>query len=114
VTLNSQFRPGAEELYSLIAACMQADPDARPTADEVVSKCEMLCYSVAPREFGTVQSVRNAYWGFIDADHGKSVFYHVQSIFGGGRLKAGERVWFARHRGSPNDRAFPVVRVLAA
>ena len=74
VTLNSQFKPGAEDLYSLIATCMQADPDARPTADEVVSKCEMLCYSVAPREFGTVQSVRNAYWGFIDADHGKTSF----------------------------------------
>jgi serine/threonine-protein kinase len=114
VSFNSQFKPGAEELYSLLSGCMQADPHDRPGADEVVRKCEELCYSIEPREFGTVQRANNAYWGFIEADHGKSVFYHVQSIYGGGRLSVGDRVWFARHRGSPSDRAFPVVRVMAA
>lgn len=108
---NPQFRPASEELYQIILSCMKADPKERPTADQLVSRCELLCYPTNSREFGTVASVNNAYWGFISADHGRDVFYHINSIFGGGRLAVGDRIWFGRHAGSPNDRAFPVMRV---
>lgn len=85
VTANSQFRPTAGEIYELILECMKADPTARPTADELVLRCESLCYPTTAREFGTVSEVKTRTWGFIRPDAGKSVFYHLDSLYGGGR-----------------------------
>lgn len=111
VTSNLQFKPSGDELYALIQKCMQIDPAKRPTADDLVTECEQLCYPITAREFGTVTSVNNRYWGFITPDSGKSVFYHVESMYGHDRMALKDRVWFARHPGGRNDRAFPILKV---
>lgn len=113
VTTKAQFRPIAEEIYSLISDCLQRDPASRPTADELVYRCESLCYPIAHREFGTVNRFDNPSWGFIRPDQGRGVFFHIDSLYGGGNLSLGDRVWFARHAGGGNDRAFPVVKLIS-
>jgi eukaryotic-like serine/threonine-protein kinase len=113
VTSSLQFKPSGDELYSVIQNCMQIEPEKRPTADELVEHCESLCYPVAPREFGTVSSVNNSYWGFITPDDGKSVFYHVESLYGASRMALNDRVWFSRHFGGGSDRAFPILKINA-
>lgn len=110
---RAQFRPTGEELYKLLTACLHRDPGDRPSADELVSGCEKLCYPNAPREFGMVRKFDNGFWGFIAADRGNDVFFHIQSIFGDQKLKVGDRVWFARHAGGGSDRAFPLVKVVS-
>ena len=111
VTSNLQFKPSGDELYGLIQKCMKIDPAERPTADELVEHCENLCYPVAPREFGTVTSVNTSSWGFITPDAGKSVFYHIESLYGANRMALNDRVWFGRHLGGGSDRAFPILKI---
>jgi serine/threonine protein kinase len=108
---HAQFKPTGEEVYKLIQACLQVNPAERPTADELVRRCEKLCYPNAEREFGTVAKFDNKYWGFIAAERGKQVFFHIESVYGDKQLKVGDRVWFARHRGGGSDRAFPVTKL---
>lgn len=106
---NLQFKLTGEEIYELIRKCLIAGPAARPSADELVSTCELMCYPDSPREFGKVRKFDNSYWGFIRADNGDDVFFHVDSVFGDKKIKKDDRVWFARHIGGGADRAFPVV-----
>jgi serine/threonine-protein kinase len=110
---NPQFKPSAEDVYGILSSCLQVDPQARPTADQLVLSCESLCYPTNKREFGTVSRLNNRYWGFIQPDRGKSIFFHVNCIYGGQRVKVGDRVLFARHEGGGSDRAFPVVKITA-
>lgn len=112
IKLNPQFRSTGQEVYELISACLRADPASRPTADKLVHRCEMFCYPDILREFGTVKKFENGYWGFITADQGPDVFFHIESVFGTTRIKKGDRVWFARHAGGGNDRAFPVLKII--
>jgi serine/threonine protein kinase len=106
-----QFRSTGRDVYQLIASCLKLDPHDRPTADTLVSECEKLCYPKTRREFGVIGKFDNPKWGFIDADGGgRGVFFHIESFYGTGRLKQGDRVWFARHIGGGNDRAFPVLK----
>jgi eukaryotic-like serine/threonine-protein kinase len=111
VTHNSQFRSSAEDIYRILCMCLQIDPAARPTADELIHLCESLCYPIRKRECGKVSTLNNRYWGFITPEKGKSVFFHMESVYGPQRPKVGDRVLFARHPGGGNDRAFPVVKL---
>jgi serine/threonine-protein kinase len=111
VLRNTQFRRFAEELHGLIKLCLVADPAKRLTADELVQKCKMLCYSVGSREFGTISRFDNPAWGFIQPLSGKGVFFNVASIFGDRKIAVGDTVWFERHEGEGNDRAFPILKV---
>jgi serine/threonine-protein kinase len=108
---QSQFATATKEIYGLIKKCLILDPTNRLDADELVEACETLCYPTTEREFGTVSKFDNASWGFISSEAGSSVFFHVDSVFGGQRLKVDDRVFFARHKGGGSDRAFPVVKV---
>jgi eukaryotic-like serine/threonine-protein kinase len=108
---KQQFTPTGQEVYKLVTDCMRADPAARPTADELIGRCEQFCYPTTEREFGAVSKFDNRYWGFIAPDKGKGIFFHIDSVYGDQRLKVGDRVWFARHQGGGNDRAFPVIKV---
>ncbi len=110
---QTQFRTAADETFSLVKRCLVVDASKRPTADELVRLCERLCYPVTDREFGVVTKFDNNYWGFITPDSGKSVFFHIESVFGPAKLNVGDRVFFARHKGGGSDRAFPVIRVRA-
>ncbi len=90
---------------------MRGDPAARLTADELVAECEKLCYPLTSREFGTITKFDNGYWGFIAPELGKSIFFHKDSLYGAVKISVEDRVWFARHVGGRNDRAFPVIKV---
>jgi serine/threonine protein kinase len=109
---NPQFKLVAEEIYELLKTCMRADPASRPSADDLVRKCGTMCYPNTAREFGNVRNFENGYWGFINADNGSDVFFHIESVFGKEKIKKGDRVWFSRHTGGGADRAFPVMRVI--
>jgi serine/threonine protein kinase len=87
------------------------EPSKRLTADKLVEACEKFCYPITDREFGVVSKFDNNAWGFIQPEQGKSIFFHVDSIFGRARLKVGDRVSFARHAGGGSDRAFPVIKI---
>jgi serine/threonine protein kinase len=108
---QTQFKTTMLDVFEVIEKCLVVDPSKRLNADELVQACETLCYPITDREFGTVKKFDNSSWGFILPEHGKDVFFHVESIFGKARLKVGDRVSFARHVGGGNDRAFPVIKV---
>jgi serine/threonine-protein kinase len=110
--INAQFLELANSVHELASACLQASPSKRPTADDLVSRCENLCYPEMPREYGTVQTIKHRAWGFITADEGASVFFHLESVYGGEKLAVGDRVLFSRHVGGGKDRAFPVTKML--
>ena len=108
---NKQFERAGEEIYALIGKCMQADPTARLTADQLVSECGKLCYPLSAREFGKVSKFDNGAWGFIQPESGSGVFFHKESLYGSSSIAKGDRVWFSRHIGGGNDRAFPVIKL---
>ncbi|MBZ9673953.1 serine/threonine-protein kinase [Mesorhizobium sp. ES1-3] len=110
LTGHPQFKSAASELLTILNACLVLDPGKRLTADAVVTACEELCYSVGPREFGTVSYFDNGYWGFIQPPKGDNVFFHRNSIYGGDKVKLGDRYWYAKHQGGQADRAFPLVK----
>ncbi len=104
-----QFKPLGSELYRLLLRCFQKQPELRPTADDLVRECEMLCYSVDKYETGIISRIQNAYTGFIAPERGKGLMYFRQNFYGAFEAKAGTPLWFGRHHGDPSDRAFPVV-----
>jgi cold shock CspA family protein len=57
--------------------------------------------------------MNNSYWGFIQAEKGGDLFFHVDSLFGIRRVGVGDRVWCARYPGGGSDRAFPVLKAKA-
>lgn len=111
LTSNSQFEPFASSIFEIIKLCMQKDPAARLTADQLVTACEGLYYSTAPREFGTIRRFDNSNWGFANAPGG-DVFCHVSTIYAASTLAVGERVWMSTYPGSPQRRAFPIVKAV--
>ncbi len=106
-----QFRPLGTELYKVILQCLDPNPTSRLTAEQLVRSIEPLCYSVDEYEIGAITRVKNSMWGFLRSDSGKDAMYHVNSFYGGVSPAVGQRVWFARHPGSGNDRAFPLVKL---
>ncbi|MBB2166159.1 protein kinase [Gluconacetobacter sp. 1b LMG 1731] len=106
---KSQFTPFVTAIFDLIKLCMQKDPAARPTADQLVAACEGLYYSTVPREFGTIKRFDNNNWGFATTV-GSDIFCHVDSVYAEPALAIGERVWMSPYPGSPSRRAFPIVK----
>lgn len=106
-----------QELWALVQGCLQIDPAFRPKADEVVQRCEALCYSAAPRKTGVIEtypltyaSGRTANAGFIAMDGGDSAFFHLSDFFGAGvKPQFGQRVNFGIAAGMPKDRCSPVL-----
>jgi eukaryotic-like serine/threonine-protein kinase len=108
---KQQFAPLAQEILGLVQSCIQLDPKKRPTADQLTSACESLCYPPPSREFGIVNNMRKVYFGFIDTADGQGVFFHRDSLFGANSAASGEKVVFTRYPGEGNDRAFPVSKL---
>lgn len=106
-----QFRNLGTELYNVIIKCLNPDASLRLTADALVLELEPLCYAIDTYEIGTITKVHNSFWGFLRSDAGDEAMYHVESFYGGASPFEGQRVWFARHPGTGNDRAFPLVRL---
>lgn len=109
VTKNPQFKPLAEELIQLANSCLQKDASLRPTADQLVEKCNSLCYTVSPREEGRISEIRYNSWGFISAQS-KSVFFHRQNVFGE-QPKENDSVVFSCYEGGQAPRALPVLKL---
>lgn len=106
------------ELWKLILDCLQVDPSARPTSDQIVQRCEELCYSASERHTGLIATYPLKYasggtakGGLIQVDNtGASAFFHQSDFFGdGGIPKVGQRVNFAMTAGVPRPRCSPVL-----
>ena len=108
-----QFHPLKEELWAVLTRCLSKASEARPTANELVEMCSVLCYSSAPRKCGVIEGFRygSGSWGTITADDGQSVFFHADSAYSSHRLGKGQRVSFASFPGTPLPRAFPVLPI---
>jgi serine/threonine-protein kinase len=105
-----QFAPLGNSILALIQACLTVDPTQRPTAAQLVQRCESLCYSEAPRRTGVVSSVHHGAWGFINSGAG-SFFFNNRSAYGANSLSVGDRVLFSAFAGGGADRAFPLIRL---
>jgi serine/threonine-protein kinase len=106
-----QFRGLGTELYEIISQCFNSDAKSRLTAEGLVKSLEPLCYAVDEYELGTITKVHSSRLGFLKSDNGIDAMYHVESFYGGFSPIVGQRVWFARHPGEGNDRAFPLIRL---
>ncbi len=106
-----QFLPLTDDLWKIVAACLQKEAAKRPTADQLVEMCSKLCYSNSERKVGSIDSFRGAgrgNWGFIDVEGGGSTFFHWDSFYGD-TVTIGGKVNFAAFPGLPQARAFPVL-----
>lgn len=106
---NAQFAPLASELLEIVATCLKRDPTARPTADQLVRRCETLCYAATGRQEGKVRQIRFATQGFIEVS-GRDTFFHMDSVYGE-RPVVGDSVVFASYGGGGAPRAHPVVKI---
>lgn len=106
--VKPQFAELANNIYRVIQQCLKKDPDDRPAADNLVRRCEALCYSVNTRQTGTIGYMPYSTNGFINVAGEPDVFFHIDSV-PVGRVKTGDRVWFSTFPGDPRPRAFPVV-----
>lgn len=109
VLSKSQFRPLSEELIKIASSCLQSDPANRPTADQLVEKCDTLCYTVSDRQIGSIKSYKHNAWGFISTAS-DDVFFHKDSVFGE-LPKVNESVVFSCYDGGQAPRALPVLKL---
>ncbi len=107
-----QFRSLIDDLCEIIQQCMQLEPDNRPTAVELVKKCEMLCYSTEDRyEAHVSRLLFRGSCGFIQpVDCSSGVFFHQDSVYGD-NLKSGDKVCYSKFAGNPSERAHPVIKI---
>jgi serine/threonine-protein kinase len=107
------------DLWRIIERCIQVDPDARPSAQEVVRACDDLLYAVATRRTGVIQDYKIQYQdggrgncGYISDDATPdSFFFHKTGYFGTDKIKIGRPVSFSVYPGKPRDRASPVLEL---
>jgi len=107
-----QFRTLGEEILDVVNQCLVQDPNIRPKASELVSLCEKLCYSIDSYEIGEVRTHHSTTVSFIKGERRPDLMCHKQSFYGEYRRSVGQKIWFGRHPGAGNDRAFPVVSLL--
>lgn len=109
VAAHPQFGRLGQMLHNIVMQCLEVDPDARPTAAELATQCDALCY-LPPRrrELGVVNNYVGRTRGFLLSDAQETVFFHSQSVVG--KIPSvGKRVWFSKFPGEPRSRALPVV-----
>jgi serine/threonine-protein kinase len=105
---NPQFSPLATTLLGMVMECLQRNPKDRPTADQLVERCGMLCYPVTEKLTGVVKTIMHNAWGFITTSDGSDVFFHLNSVYGE-RVSIGSPVLFSKFQGGGAWRAHPVV-----
>lgn len=109
LTVNPQFSTLSQQIKEIILSCLQKEPAARPTADELAVRCGNLCYPIAPRLIGTVRTIKYGAWGFISVD-GSDIFFNFQSVYGE-RPNVGDNVMLSKYPGGGAFRAHPVVKL---
>lgn len=106
------------DLWKLILDCLQTDPNARPTSDQIIERFEAFCYAASERGTGVIATYPLRYanggtakGGFIQVDKsGESAFFHQDHFFGDGTVpRVGQRVNFAMAAGNPGPRCSPVL-----
>ena len=107
-----QFRSLGDEIYNIINLCLHKDPARRPDADAINARMEEICYSLDNYEIGVISKLHITTTGFIIAEKGGDLMFHRDNFYGDTRRNVGDRLWYARHSGIGNDRAFPIVRLL--
>lgn len=110
LTQNAQYSPLSREVLTLAVACLQKDPNARPTADQLVQRCGDLYYNPSPRRMGVVRRIEHGKWGFIATELG-DVFFHINSVYGPEPLRLGDHVLFSSFEGGGAQRAYPIVKL---
>lgn len=105
-----QFKRSLKELWEIVRSCLVVERDRRPPAGEIVEALSGLCYSVYPRYRGKVLASKWRNRGFIGC-RGKDVFYHADSAYQETLPAEGEVVAFSKHKGTPRDRAFPMLTI---
>ena len=104
-----QFKSLGNELYAMILDCLDTNVDTRITADQLVNRCESLCYPVITREVGIVtRNNPGRTWGHIENKFNHKFFFHADSVFGE-MPTIGSSVCFSAFPGDPHQRAHPVV-----
>ena len=111
VSGHKQFGPLSRELSDVILSCLNSGPDERPSAAELAARCDEICYLSPVRETGIVVRYPARSFGFIEADAGGEVFFHVQNVVGV-KPSRGTKVWFTKFDGEPRPRAIPVVPLI--
>lgn len=112
VVRNPQFEPLARELLDMTFACLRKSPTERPTADDLVRRCGLLCYTVTQRAEGVVRRVDYDSYGFINSE-GRDVFFHMDSVFGPPpKIATGDHVIFSAYAGGGSPRAYPVLKLI--
>ncbi|WP_417540010.1 serine/threonine-protein kinase [Marinobacter sp.] len=109
MSANPQFSFLARDLLDISLSCLKSDPGQRPTADELVQRCESLCYSKSPRYEGSVKSVYYNRYGFIARVAGDDVFFNQSSVYGPQPAIPGSKLCFSMFKGGGAWRAHPVI-----
>lgn len=109
---KTQFRPLVQEIYSIVKKCLEKEASERPTADQLIQSCEMLCYPDCVRSIGRVgYQPEHRRWGFVSV-FPEDVFFHVASVYGG-VVSVGDEVCYTPFPGNPKPRAHPVIKLAA-
>jgi serine/threonine-protein kinase len=109
MSANPQFAPFVTELQAIIDSCLEYDPIARPTAAQLATRFEDVCYMSAGRSQGSINNlIQNGFSGFITGENSKA-FFSKESLYGPQELATGVRVCFSSFSGNPHPRAHPVV-----
>nr|WP_233451647.1 protein kinase [Paraburkholderia caribensis] len=111
MTSNAQFAPLARELQTIVDRCLSYDPSGRPSAADLVERCQDLCYLAVDRKVGEIDKfIQNGYSGFIDGES-DTVFFSVESVYGATQpdMNANRTVCYSSFPGTPRPRAHPVI-----
>ncbi|AYM04334.1 serine/threonine-protein kinase [Agrobacterium tumefaciens] len=109
MTNDLQYASLSKSLQALVEACLQVDKAARPTADQLVLKCNELEYFNGRWFHGQVNNMPNNYFGYIRGADAQTAFFHRDSTYGPRYPKVDDKVVYALSDGVPRPRAFPLV-----
>lgn len=108
ITDHKQFGPLSLAVGDVILRCFEKDSASRPSAEQLATLCDELCYQPLLREAGVIESYPRRSFGFIRSNSYDNVFFHVENVLGP-RPPQGTDVWYSKFDGNPNPRAIPVV-----
>ncbi|TBU79705.1 serine/threonine protein kinase [Pseudomonas daroniae] len=106
-----------QNIWSVLVSCLAPDPNARPTAEEVMIHFNAFTYATSPRRVGKISQYPMVYpdggkaaAGFIrENGDNESRFFHHSNFYGASTPSAGQNVCFSSYPGVPNPRSSPIL-----